>query len=299
MSDAQHISLAEFAATMPQRRDEALPPWVHAPESFEPPGMDRLEELLDTVVALQRAEWLQDGVYVGPRAMGSVYRDLLDAARTLGVAVPPAVVAGVGPSSQGTFGTDDRPFLLLSSFFLQGAPEVERRFVVGRLCGHVRARHVTWGTLYALLVDQDGLMKIGRRTLGPALEILLAPISLGVRLALSRWHRAAEITADRAGLIACRDVDAARRALLRLALGVRPEVDPADYLDTLKGTRADDSPGRWAELLASHPFMHKRMSALDLFARSAPWADLGGAVTGEVLTAEELARRTEALLAVG
>lgn len=299
MTEAPYISLAEFAASQPHRRDEAPPAWVHAPGSFTPPGLDRLEDLLDTVVALQRAEWLQDGVYVGPRAMATVYRDLLDTSRTLGIGVPPAVVAGVGPGTQGAFGTDDRPFLLLSSFFLQGAPAAERRFLVGRLCGHIRARHVTWGTLYALLVDQDGLMKIGRRTVGPALEVLLAPLSLGARLALSRWHRAAEITADRAGLVACGDIDAARRALLRMALGVRPEVDPADYLDTLKGTRADDSPGKWAELLASQPFMHKRMQALELFARSVPWADLGGVVVGEVLTADELSRRTDDLLAVG
>ncbi|MEZ4238524.1 MAG: hypothetical protein R3F59_20695 [Myxococcota bacterium] len=43
---------------------------------------DRLEDVLDTVVALQRAEWLHDGVYAGPGAMTGVYRDVLHAARS-------------------------------------------------------------------------------------------------------------------------------------------------------------------------------------------------------------------------
>jgi len=302
MSEPAYISLADYAATFTERRDAEAPAWAHP--SGPPvllgqgsPWLDRLEEVLDTVVALQRSEWLQDGVYLGPRALGPVYRDLLECARTLEVTVPPAVVAGTAGSAQGTFGTNDRPFLLLSSFFLGGADPQERRFLLGRLCGHVRALQVTWGTLYALLVDHNGLRRVGRRYLGPTLEVVLAPLSLGARLALSRWHRAAEITADRAGLIATGDLDGARRALLRLALGVKPDVDPSDYLDALRGARAEDSPARWTELLASQPWMHKRMQALDVFATSTVWADLGGEVP-DPISRQELDRRTDALLRV-
>lgn len=303
MSEPDYLSLSDYAATFSERRTAEPPAWAHP--SGPPvhvgqgsPWVDRLEEVLDTVVALQRSEWLQDGVYLGPRAMGRAYRDLLECARTLDVTVPPAVVAGATHGSQGVFGTNDRPFLLLSSFFLKGADEGERRFLLGRLCGHIRARQVTWGTLYALLVDHNGLRRVGRRYLGPTLEVFLAPLSLGARLALSRWHRSAEITADRAGLLATRDLDAARRTLLRMALGVKPDVDPSDYLETLRGVRSDDSPARWTELLASQPWMHKRMQALDLFAKSALWVELGGEVDGTPLDRETLDRRTDALLKV-
>jgi hypothetical protein len=303
MSAAPYISLADYAAGFTERGEEAAPAYVHPTGppvhlTEESALAERLEEILDTVVALQRADWLQDGVYLGPRAMGPVYRDLLECARTLGVAVPPAVVAGCTMSAQGAFGTNDRAFLLLSSFYLRGADRGERRFLLGRLCGHIHARQATWGTLYALLVDHNGIRRVGRRYLGPTLEVVLAPMSLGARLALSRWHRAAEITADRAGLLTCGDLDAARRALLRLALGVRPDVDPADYLDTLRGVRSDDSPARWTELLASQPWMHKRMQALELFARSETWAELGGSPSPDPLSRERLDQRTEALLRV-
>ena len=51
-----------------------------------------VEDIVDTVVALQRAEWLQDGVYVGPRTNHDAYRDVLHGARTLSVSVPPAIL---------------------------------------------------------------------------------------------------------------------------------------------------------------------------------------------------------------
>jgi hypothetical protein len=311
MSDVPYPSLADFAETWSARAADAPVPWAHpagAPLAvLEALGLrPQLEDVLDTVVALQRADWLQDGVYVSPRAMGPTFRDLLEDARTLQITVPPAVVSGCPLKAQGVFGTDPRAFLHLSSFFLQGASSGERRFLAGRFCGHIAARQVTWTTCYALLVDQGGLRQVARHALGPALEILLAPMSLGARMALSHWHRAAEVTADRAGLLCASapdggeaGIEAAGRALLRISLGVRPEVSTEDYLEQLEGVHADASPGRWTELLATQPFLHKRLRALELFARSTPWVEAGREpVGGAMLSSADLDRQTHQLLAV-
>lgn len=306
MPDVPYPSLAEFAATWSERREgDEAPSWLHpaaSPLAFVE-GVrlkHELEALIDTVVAVQRGDWLQDGVWVGPRAMGAAYRDLLECSRTLGIAVPPAVVSGSAPSRQGVFGTDARAFLHLSSFFLAGAAPAERKFVIGRLCGHVAAHQVTWVTSRALLVDQGGLRQIARRVLGPALEILLAPISFGANLALSHWHRAAEISADRAGLVCTGDLEGARRAMLRIALGVRPEMSPDEYLEQLRSVQDSASPAKWAEILSSQPWMHKRMLALELFASSAVWVELGGdpLPNRTLLSREALAVETDRLLKV-
>ncbi len=295
MSEVPYPSLADFAATWRERRaDELRPDWVHAVPTplsvLDDAGLRaEVEALLDTVVAVQRAEWVQDGVYLGPRSLGESYRDLLDCARILGVAVPPAVVSAASMRGQGVFGTDGRAFLHLSSFFLQGATSAERRFVIGRLCGHVAARHVTWVTCYMLLVDQGGLRQIARRALGPALEILLAPLSFGARLTLSHWHRAAELSADRAGFLCAGDLDAVRRGLLRMTLGVRTDLTPEDYLAQLEQLHEDGSPARWAELMSAQPWTHKRMQALEDFV----------AFQGNRIDREELDRRTARLLTVG
>ena len=298
-------TLAEFASTWAER-DETAVPYAHRSHGASPIASldalgvrERMEDVLDTVIALQRASWLEDGVFVGPRAEASVYRDVLEAARRLQIAVPPAILSKCSGEGQGAFGTDSRAFLHLSSFFFKPAAPAQRRFIAGRLCGHVHARQVTWSTLYALLVDQGGLRKVARQGVGPALELVLAPLSVGIRLALSRWHRTAEITADRAGLLCVDDLDAAGTALLRIALGGRPDLTPKDYLEQLRAVRSQGSPGRWTEVLASRPWLHKRLRALELFARSDLFVELGGTpLDGPRLSLDELHRQTDTLLQV-
>ncbi len=299
---APYVSLADFAATFHDQREE-IPPWVH-PDSLTPLPLDqlgvryRVEDVLDTVVALQRAEWLQDGVYVGPQAVSEVYADVLHCARKLHIAVPPAVLSSGVIKRQAAHGTDSRAYLHLSSFYFATASQPERRFVAGRLCGHIAANQVTANTLYALVVDIHGLRLIARRAVGPVLEVFLAPLGLGMRLALSRWHRTAEISADRAGLLCAGSLHEAERALLRVSLAIRPNVDPDEYLSQIKAQGISESPGRFAELLASEPWMHKRMKAMEVFSQSQVYADLTGFEVENPLSTEELNRQTTALLGV-
>lgn len=300
MNRSRYVSLQEFATTFGDEQ-EGLPAWIHpmasTPSFLETFGVrHRLEDILDTVVALQRAERLQDGVFAGPDSMASVYRDILLAARALHVAVPPAILSAIPMKSQGCFGTDGRAYLSLSSWFFVPDTEAERAFMTGRLCGYIAARQVTANTLFSLIADQNGIRQMARRAIGPVLDVVLAPISLGVRLALSRWHRAAVISCDRAGLLVCRDVESASRALLRLQLGKHPDVAPATYLEQRRAH--GNSPGRWTELLATQPWAHKRMRAMELFRNSQLYAELTGESAGDGLTTEELNRQTTKLLGV-
>lgn len=302
MQPAPYPSLADFAETWSDREvgqpaafavgDGMLPP-------LPAPVLDRLEEVLDTIVALQRAEWLEDGVYVGPRAMPDVYRAVLDASRRLEVALPPAIVGRVTLPSMGTYGTDSRVFLLLSTFFVKPASDAEIRFMVGRQVGHMAAGQVTGRSIYALMVDHNGVRKLARRAVGPTLEVVLAPLSMGLRVALSRWHRLAELTADRAGLLVVDDLEAARTALLRAGLGTSPEVSAEDYVHQSRKAR-DSGPARWAELLSDRPWLHKRLEALEMWARSERFVALGGTPTegAALLDDEALAREVRGLLGV-
>lgn len=296
-------SLATWAANA---AIPARPGWGHpGPDALA--WLDRagirgqLDDLLDTVVVLQRAEWLQDGVYVGPRTTPDAWSDLVAACRALGHPVPPAILgAGRGP---GVLGTDRRAFLHLPALFLATAKPAERRFGVGRLVGHVAAKHVSAITLYALLADQGGLRRLATRAIGPTLEIVLAPLSLGARVALSSAQRTHELVADRAGLL-CADpdpaaaIDAAGRAMLRLALGTVPEGSPADYLDALEQAHASGSPGRFAELWSAQPWLHKRLLALEAFVASDAWVAQGRVRRGPPLDDDALAARTTELLRV-
>ncbi|MCA9567165.1 MAG: hypothetical protein KC656_04955 [Myxococcales bacterium] len=295
-----YVSLADFAQTATDASSRS-PEWaIAAPLPLDQLGLrDRLEQVLDTVTALQRADWLDDGVYIGPNAMEDTYRELLACARILGVAVPPAIAAGTTMSRQNAYGTDSRSFLYVSTFMLSGTTASTQRFMLGRLLGKIAARQVTATTLYGVLVDQNGLRSVARRALGPMLEVVMAPLSLGVRLALSRWHRTAELSADRAGLLCCQDLDSAGLALLKGTLGVNPKISHEAYLQQLARSTERQSPGRWTELLSDTPWTHKRLVALQTFERSAMYARLTGREPApDALTDEELAERTTQLLGV-
>ncbi len=296
-----YVSLADFAETWADD-PRAVPPWVvaaHLPlDQF---GVrQRIEDVVDTVTAMQRADLLEDGVYIGPNTLTDTYRELLFCARQLHVAVPPAVAAGAPMRSQSAYGTDGRAFLYLSTYFLNGTSSGVKRFHLGRLCGHIAARQVTANSLYGMVVDQNGLRSVARRAVGPLLEVFMAPLSLGFRLALSHWHRAAELTADRAGLLCSQDLDAAGTALLKLTMGVNPTITAEDYLAQLKRAHDSSSPGRWAELMSARPWTHKRIKALQLFHDSALYARaLDREPPEDAIPDDELKTRTKKLLGVG
>jgi Zn-dependent protease with chaperone function len=296
-----YVSLADFAQSAQEQRSD-VPPWVvSAPLPLDAIGIrSRLEQILDTVTALQRADWLEDGVYIGPNAMEPTYRELLACARTLQVAVPPAVAAGAPMSWQNAYGTDDRSFLYLSTYLLNGTSPETRRFLLGRLVGKIAARQVTTTTLYGLLASNNGLRSVARRAVGPMLEVVMAPLSLGVRLALSRWHRSAELTADRAGLLCAGSLEAAAQGLLKGNLGMNPKLSHDAYLKQLARAQERQSPGRWTELLADTPWTHKRIAALQLFETSAVYARaMGREPAADAVDDDTLAQRTAQLLGVG
>lgn len=159
MDPAPYIPLVDFAEAWQAREVGATAPFAvsdRPPASLPAPVQDRLEEVVDTVTALQRAEWLEDGLYVGPRALPRVYRAVLDASRQLEVAVPPSIVTKIPSDAQGTHGTDGRAFLLLAGGFVKSARDAELAFVVGRLVGHLAAGQVTARSVYKLLADHNG-----------------------------------------------------------------------------------------------------------------------------------------------
>jgi len=279
----------------------SAPAWQHPLTRSSSRASLRLgiEELVDTVTALQRAEWLEDGVYLGPRSYGDVWEDLRSCAARLGTAVPPAIISPIPARRQRILGTDARPYLHLSSFFFARAPQAQRRFLLGRLLGPVADGGVTADSVYALLVDEGGLRTLARRTLGPTLEVGLAPAAFAARLVLSRSHRVAEVNADRSGFVCAGDAQESARALLRIALGVNPRVDPDAYLDQLDQLRPR-SPGRWAEAWASAPWTHKRIRAISLFAHSqAGSRALGHPPEDDALSDAALDAAIDALLEVG
>src|SRR3984893_18198884 len=109
----------------------------------------------------------------------------------------------------------DRPFIVITTGLVNLHDEEELRWVIGHELGHILSGHAVYRTMMLILIQL-------------AARIAWMPIGyLGLRAiiwGLEEWFRKSEVSCDRAGLLACQDVDAARRALMKLAGGPHPSV---------------------------------------------------------------------------
>lgn len=103
----------------------------------------------------------------------------------------------------------DKPFIVINSGAIDLLDWDERRVLLGHELGHVMSGHSTYTTL-AQLILRLGFSNI------PGLGLIALPI----QLALLEWARKAELSSDRAGLLATQDPIASMRLFLKFAGGV-------------------------------------------------------------------------------
>ncbi|WP_283138272.1 M48 family metallopeptidase [Rhizohabitans arisaemae] len=159
----------------------------------------------------------------------------------------------------------DEPFIVVTTGLLDLMDEEELRFVVGHETGHILSGHAVYGTMLHILTRL-------------ATRVAWIPLGyIGLRVivaALEEWHRKAELSSDRAGLLAGQDKDAALRALMKLAGGSRlHEMNIEEFLAQAReyDTAGDVRDGllKVLNLLGTtHPFSVTRVAELDRWRRS-------------------------------
>lgn len=116
-----------------------------------------------------------------------------------------------------------------------------------------------------------------------------------------RWLKKAELSADRAGLLAAGDFPASARSLLKVSFGLSERNLNLDIEALL--AQIDEIKGK-PELIdanfATHPLLPIRLKALDLFSRSrkAQNAGLAGTVAGSPLADDALEAAVDELVAL-
>ena len=144
-----------------------------------------------------RAFLLAQGVHVTPQVLPELHAMISDLAESAGLEVP--IEAYVIPDRELNAAMSrgpDRIYLLIHAGALDALDDASLRYLFGHELGHVIHGHVD--------VVQRELME--DTSIGPRRRLLL-----------HAWSRAAEISADRVGLLACRDPEAAGRANFRMA----------------------------------------------------------------------------------
>jgi hypothetical protein len=157
----------------------------------------------------------------------------------------------------------DRPFIVITTGLVNLHDEEELRWVIGHELGHVLSGHAVYRTMLLILIQL-------------AARIAWMPIGyLGLRAiiwGLEEWFRKSELSCDRAGLLAGQDVDAGRRALMKLAGGSHlSELNPDAFREQAREYDAvpdmRDSVLKLLQLQGNtHPFAVVRYAELDYWA---------------------------------
>jgi Zn-dependent protease with chaperone function len=150
--------------------------------------------------------------------------------------------------------------------------EDELLAVLGHELGHVKCGHVLYGTMARIV---GGAMGVGVARRTNTVIGNLAAFGLGA--GLSVWSRKAELTADRAAMLAVQDPDPCVRMMMKLAGGAArwlDQMDPAAFLEQarLLDDMAERSRLAWLHRLriqttGSHPLAVERARYFDEWLR--------------------------------
>lgn len=225
-------------------------------------------------VPVQQALFEVHGVAVGPKQFPELHAMGVDCAERLGIGVPRLFVLQDPTPNAFTFATGHvDQIVVVTGGLLDAMNWDEVRFVIGHECGHIHNRHVVYNTLWELLTNGVARPVLERvvNLMGPAgwfFKLLNAALTVSAWYALGRWHRCAEITCDRAGLICSGDVDAALSVNGKLHLGAAGELEGFNAEEYRKQAQTyNKSLVRLFELTMSHPPGPKRTEATELFSR--------------------------------
>jgi Zn-dependent protease with chaperone function len=192
-----------------------------------------------------------------------LYRAVQESCEILDVPKRPAVYIQPGGLNAFTAGVE-QPIIVFEAGLIDSMTEGELRFVVGHELGHVKSGHVLYYQVAMLLPVLAEFFTTATLGIGSLL-------SFPLEVALIRWQRMSELTADRAGLLACQDINAATTALIKLAglpAKFYDQVNTEDFLAQAREFEAFDSDKLdWMAKIASglgqsHPWTVMRASEL-------------------------------------
>jgi Zn-dependent protease with chaperone function len=184
---------------------------------------------------------------------------------------PDLYIAGGGQINAFTAGIE-RPLIVLNSAAVELLTPEELLFVIAHEVGHIKSNHVLYYQIASFLPMVAEI--IGSVTMGLG-ELL----SVGVQVALMRWQRMSEFTADRAGLLGCQNTDIALRTMMKLA-GLPSKyfhaINPEDFIKQAREFQAMDADkltllAKWMSTVGeTHPWTVMRAQEL------LQWVDTGG-----------------------
>jgi Zn-dependent protease with chaperone function len=160
-------------------------------------------------------------VHVTPKQCPKIYKLFKEACDILDMHEPDLFLMNNPQANAFTFGVE-RPFIVVHSGLIDLMDEDELLAVLGHELGHIKAGHSLYKTIAYFLA------RMAEKFLGGQLY------SMALAIALFEWSRKSELTADRAELLVCQDVDVSMRVHMKLAAGTTTVYDQMDEHEFLK-----------------------------------------------------------------
>jgi Zn-dependent protease with chaperone function len=263
------------------RAADFMHPWdVKATAALKAvPGFDKvIAKIIE--YSFERVYYLQnvaDNVRVTDKMFPKLNRYLEWGCKILDVPKPEFYVALDPAYNAYTYG-HTKPFIVMTSSLLDLLDEQEKMFVICHELGHIKCEHV----LYTLVAENLAVLieMFGKMTLG-----LGAILGAGLALPLLDWYRKAELSADRAGLLAVQDPQVAVRTFMKLAGGAESLIGDMDEQEFLRQIRAYEDRDasnldRVYKLLLTitrtHPFPIMRAKHLDAWITDGGFGQVSG-----------------------
>lgn len=155
-----------------------------------------------------------------------IYEILIDGIRKLGVDEPTLFIGQSSEMNAYTSGAE-KPFIVVNSSLIEELTQEELHVVICHELGHIKCNHV----IYMMVADfvRDFAEILSGATMG-----LGKVLTSGLELALYNWYRKAELSCDRAALLATGNIDACTSTLMKLAGGAREIAQQLDVEEFVK-----------------------------------------------------------------
>lgn len=176
------------------------------------PGLDlvvrKLNEL--AIERMLKIQYTGSNLKVTRNNFPEVYRVLNTACEILEMSEIPELYIqwnyGINAFTAGV----EKPIIVLNSGCIDLLTPQEQSYIIGHELGHIKSQHVLYHQIAQVLPVLGNL--VGGATLGMG-----GLLATSLELVLLNWSRMSEFTADRAGILACQDVNVATNALLKIA----------------------------------------------------------------------------------
>ncbi|WP_405013353.1 M48 family metallopeptidase [Kitasatospora sp. NBC_01539] len=270
--------MSKDGSSTPSRRRQRFPEistraWEHPADRSALVALRRLSGFDDVLRKLAglvsersvRLMFLATAVKTSERQFPELHAMVRDAAYVLDLDRVPDLYVTQDPTVNAMCIGMESPIIVLTSGLVDLLDEEELRAVVGHEVGHAMSGHAVYRTM--LLILTNIAARIAWLPLG-SLAIM------GVITALKEWFRKAELSCDRAGLLAGQDLQASMRGLMKLAGGHDlAEMNVDAFLEQAEEyDRAGDLRDGVLKLLQvlpqTHPFAVVRVAKLKKWAES-------------------------------